>query len=966
MAQKVGNRRTSPVPLGLVFVGRDRELRDLLDAAGSRPAVVLVEGEAGIGKSRLVAEAAAVLRAQGVRVITGGCHPLREPLPYGPVIDALRAVGPWLPPADLIGRPVGVLAPLLPDLAERLPAPPDQEIPPKELRHRIVQGVRELLTVIAPVVLVVEDLHWGDEVTLELLLLLARDMPSDAALVLTYRGEDLPAHRALLGAAYRRPSGTAGTELNLGPLGEADLRQMADAVLGDQVTAALTRTLWSRSAGLPLVVEEDLITLGSRTADTRGPDGSAGPEDRSLASQAADLGVPRTLRESIKERTGRLSPAAAAVVHAAAVLAVPASEELLAAAADLDEETCSAALTEALATAVLRETSPARYGFAHVLARQAVYDTMPGPQRTRWHRRALRVLRAQPQPPLVQIAHHTRALGDTEAWLRQAEAAAEQAQAVGDLGTAATILREALDVPGLPADDLCQVALALARIARLSAEPSATVATLRRILATPGLPGAARGEIRYRLGLVLVDQLGDARGRDDMEASLPDLQLYRPAIAARAMSALALWGGERYSAAMQRAWLEGARALVANRGDAASRALVHCNYISALAIWADPRVPGLLEQLVRESPDLDVVRAAAIALSNAAETALCVGLDERAVPYADEALAIGARIHMAILTVYTDSYRLLLDWAAGRWTDFDTRLAAYRSHYPDSPLTDTGLLGTAQGLLATARGQTSRATEQFEHACKPEHLDVNSLGAAAGLARLHLAHGDTDAAWQILGRTVEFIRTKEAWPYAWDLLPAAVETALLRGDRATAEQLAGEHADGIRACEAPGAVAEQHLCRGLLLRESDPEAARGEFESARDQWIGIGRPYPAALAAERAALTDPQRHAEQLAGAASVFERLGATYDAARCRHALRTLKLHTPAVRGRRSWGEELSPREAQVARMVADGATNKEIAQALFLSPRTVEHHVARILKKLGATRETIGEALRSALRV
>ncbi|WP_441247739.1 helix-turn-helix transcriptional regulator [Kitasatospora sp. McL0602] len=962
MALDLRNRRKPPGPHRLVFAGRDRELQTLLGAARLRPAVVLVEGEAGIGKSRLVAEAATVLRADGIRVVTGGCHPLREPLPYGPVTDALRAVGPWLPPADRIGRPVGVLAPLLPGLADRLPAPPAEEIAPGELRHRIVQGVRELLTVIAPAVLVVEDLHWADEATLELLLLLARDLPSDTALVLTYRGEDLPGQRPVLGAAYRRPAGTGGAELSLGPLGEHDLREMADAVLGDQVTTELTRTLLARSGGLPLVVEEDLITLEGRSVRSvhRRGAGPGGIERRSLARQAAGLAVPRSLRESMTERIGRLAPPAAAVAYGAAVLAVPASEELLAAAADLDEDTCSQALTEALAVGVLRETSSDRYGFAHTLARQAVYDAMPGPLRTRGHRRALRVLRALPVPPLVQIAHHTRALGDTEAWLRQAEAAAEQAKAVGDLGTAATLLREALDVPGLPPDELGQVALALARIARLSAEPAGIVATLRRILATPGLPGAAGGEIRYLLGLVRVDLLGDVGGYEEVEAALPDLLRYRPALAARAMSIFAVWGGEGCPAVRQRAWIASARALAAQLDDAGARAMVHCNHITALAIWADPAVPGLIDELVRDGPDPDVVRAAAIVLNNTAETALCVGLDERCARYADEALAVGARAHMPLLAVYTDSYRMLLDWAAGHWNDFDTDLAAYRSRYPDSPLTDAGLLGTVQGVIAAARGQVSRAAEHFDRAFDPEALDANALGAAAGLAGLHLTRGDTRAAWQIVTRPLEFVRLKDTWPYAWGLLPVAVETAMLRGDRAGAERLADEHAAGIGPCEAPGAVAEQYLCRGLVLREDDPVAARDQFERARDQWLGIGRPHHAALAAERAALIDPAGAAGQLAEAADVFERLGATFDAARCHRVLRELHLLRPAPRGRRSWGEELSPRETQVARLVGEGATNKEIAQSLFLSPRTVEHHVARILKKLGASRSAVGAAL------
>ncbi|MFB8243309.1 AAA family ATPase [Kitasatospora purpeofusca] len=178
---------------GLAFAGRQTELRTLLGAvSGTRPAVVLVEGEAGIGKSRLGAEASQVLRAQQLRVLAGACHPLREPLAYGPVIDALRRVGPWLPPVERLGASAGVLAPLLPDLAGALPEPPP-DLPPEVSvsgagRFWVVSAVRTVLEAVAPAVLVVEDVHWADEATRELLLLLARDMPADVALVLTYRG----------------------------------------------------------------------------------------------------------------------------------------------------------------------------------------------------------------------------------------------------------------------------------------------------------------------------------------------------------------------------------------------------------------------------------------------------------------------------------------------------------------------------------------------------------------------------------------------------------------------------------------------------------------------------------------------------------------------------------------------------------------------------------------------------------
>ncbi|WP_051828594.1 hypothetical protein [Streptomyces bicolor] len=127
-----------------------------------------------------------------------------------------------------------------------------------------MHAVRAALDTCGPVTLVIEDLHWVDEATRELLLLLARDLPSQLSLLLTYRRQDLPGDSPVLGAAYRRPPGTSGADIHLDPLTETGIHTLTAAVLGSCATHGLSRTLFERSAGLPLVVEEDLITLSER------------------------------------------------------------------------------------------------------------------------------------------------------------------------------------------------------------------------------------------------------------------------------------------------------------------------------------------------------------------------------------------------------------------------------------------------------------------------------------------------------------------------------------------------------------------------------------------------------------------------------------------------------------------------------------------------------------------------------
>ncbi|NUR31055.1 MAG: helix-turn-helix transcriptional regulator, partial [Catenulispora sp.] len=191
------------------------------------------------------------------------------------------------------------------------------------------------------------------------------------------------------------------------------------------------------------------------------------------------------------------------------------------------------------------------------------------------------------------------------------------------------------------------------------------------------------------------------------------------------------------------------------------------------------------------------------------------------------------------------------------------------------------------------------------------------------------------------------------------------ETALALGDRGFAEALADDAEDGLRDRDAPAARAELHLARGLLHGTSEDAVAH--FDRARLLWADIGRPYEHAHATERLAIALAQNNPDEaymrLEEAMARFTQLGATYDAARCQNTLRSLGLFRHASRGRHGYGDQLSPRERQVAELLAQGATNRDIAQTLFLSPRTVETHVANVLRKLGTSRKDVGEALPAA---
>jgi len=922
------------------FVGRDRELKLLLAAVRSAPAVVVVEGDAGMGKSRLVREASAILKSDGWRVVTGFCHPLREPLPYGPVVDALRKTGPWLPAEDLPPT-AGALAPLLPDLADLLPPAPSTPDDPGTARHQLIQAVRSVLTSLGRVVVVVEDVHWVDDATRELLLLLARDLPGQLALVLTCRAEDLSAGTSPLGAAYRPAPGSV---IRLAPLSETDVAELAGAVLGTRATPELCAVLHRRSEGLPLVAEEDLMTFLD--------------QERQDAGALEHAEVPQGLRAAVTERLVALSPAGVAVVDAAAVLAVPASEALLAEIAGLDPDDGAQGVIDALNAAVLREIGTGRYGFRHVLAQQVAYRHIPGPRRIRLHRRAVEVFNTQDPVPLVQVAHHTLAAGDQETWLVRVEQAADQAVALGDTGTAATLLRQILNRQDIDDGRRSRAALGLARIANSGVDYAATASVLTAVLADHRLTDEVRGEIRLGLGLIMLNLAGDPAGFRELERAVDELSTL-PHKAARAMIALAL---NEYDGAAAHAWewLSRAEQAVRDSTDEAVRTAVQVTRLMLMARAGDPAVWPLVEQLPRRDTAESVLRQICYALYNLSETALQLGHDRRARALMLETQDMGARTENVPLECLTRVRLLRTDWLAGRWAGLDEQYDVLCQAYPDVRQAELDR-ALYQGHLALAQGEHAQALEQFAAAGdgrETSEADV-SMSIAAGLTAVRLAQNDPQAAWATAEPAMTMLRRLGSWARTTGLVPVAVEAALADGHREEAERFVADVAKGVRDRDAPAAAAELDLARGLLARDSSPATAAEHFAAAHHRWRDIGRPYHAAQAAEHLAHALARSHPEaavsHLTEAARVFTDLGASADAARCRRRLHELHAGAPR-RGRRGYGDELSPREQQVAELLSRGATNPDIAQTLFLSERTVEKHVARVLAKLGTTRNAL----------
>ncbi|MDF5755769.1 LuxR family transcriptional regulator [Spongiactinospora sp. TRM90649] len=929
-----------------VLVGRDAELTALMDVITLPPAVALLEGEAGIGKTRLVHAAIGGLPAEERTVLLGHCHQIREPFPYGPVFDALRHVSGL---SDRALNPViGALREYLPELSGELPPSLQPLDDARAERHRLFRAVHALLAAIAPAVLVIEDLHWADDGTRDLLRFLTDEPPDGLAMIVTYRREDLPVPGLPFGRAYRRPPGTRSGVIALRPLGADDVGKLAGALLGrSDLNTGFVHKLQERTAGIPFVIEEVLRSL---------QDGEGAPFAADAGPDALDgMAVPLLLREAIAERLAGLSPPALSAVRAAAVLRVPAGEALIAAVGGV---TSGTGLREALKAGVLHEYREGRYGFRHTLAQQAVYDSTPGPDRRLRHERAMAALAPLDPPPLVQLAFHARRAGEFEAWQRYGTAAAAHAASVGDMPIAVEVLEGMLADPELPSSARGSLVLRLSRVAAVGLSHRRVVRLLRHLLVDETLSRQVRGEARINLGVLLSNQGGAvAEGRKEIQAALVDLD-HRPAIAARGLALLAMpsWGEE--SLTVHSEWMERAEKLVATAGDPEQAAAVHGNKVAFAMLVGAPEAFDLVATLPGGDPSAAVRRQTARAYSNLYDAAIALGHYTEARRFAGEGRRI-AEESGALYPVYLfEVSKLRLDWLCGQWEGLRERAAAVVELTRETPLlaVDARLV---LGMLSSARGEWEEAEGHFLAAGLRDEesgfLPVMCV-ASGGLVELYLTRDSLQDALAEVDRAVSRLRRKGVWVWGDHLVPSAVAALLRAGWQADARRLVDEFAEGLAGRTAPSAMAALEFARGTLAYDGGDfaEAAR-LFGAARAGCEAMPKPFTAARTAEAEAtaligLGDRPGAAELLGGAAERFAGLGATHDAARCRRTLREIGAGSPPPRVKKSKGNALSPREREVARLVGLGRTNREIAEVLFLSRRTVDTHVASVLRKLG----------------
>ncbi|MEU5942832.1 AAA family ATPase [Micromonospora sp. NPDC047548] len=930
------------------FVGRARELTALAQAMEQEPALVLVEGEAGIGKSRLVLELLASPAMRARRVLVAVCPPFREPDTLGPLLDAVRQATETVAGLGLSAL-AGTLRPFFPEWAADLGPPPEPLDDPRAGRHRLFRALVELLDRLRIAVLVVEDAHWADEATVEFLLFLVTRpvvwSSSRPGLLVTYRPEDLPADTPVVRLSSRRPAGTIQLRIPLGGLDVAQTgRLMSSMLAGESISAELVEFLHRHTAGIPLAVEEVLRLLYDRADLTyRGEGWARRRLDR--------IDIPATVRDAVLERAARLGLPAQAVLRAAAVFADPSDGALLAAVSGLASGDADQGLSEAIQTGLLQQDSRGLFSVRYPLAARAVYDTIPPAERRVLHRRAAELLQHRTPAPLARLARHFREAGEIASWLRYAELAVDVALGSADEAAAAALLYQLLESPELPVGDVARLVNKVPFVGFTGpARLDILVRALRRAVDCASLPVRERGLARLHLARVLSVGGEIAAAHNEAERSVAELPpgsleavwamvlLGRPALFAGTMAANLDWL-RRSAATRESGWSPADRLnLVVSRASELLRMGEESGWVEAATIPQD--VPGATTRQHVTRGHL-----------NFGDAAMYWGRYHRARRHLAVALTLAERHDLMAIRDAVLATQVHLDWFVGEWTDLAERAEAVAGADDPSPIIWAEAKLVA-GMVRAATGASVPDLTAVLDVARRHSLAELYMETAAAIATSRLADGDIDAALSVTEEPVRIVAARGIWLWAVPVVPVRVD-ALVAAERLdAAADLVRDFARGMRGRDIPAARAARVQARAAVAEAcGDRWRAAALYRRAADIWWSLPRPYAALRAAELSAASDPTDGGQaDLAEVLEGFAALGASRDADRVRRRLRDLGVSAPRrARGRPSYGDRLSPRELDVVRLLLAGRTNRQIAEDLVLSVQTVAGHLKSAMRKL-----------------
>lgn len=933
-----------------IFVGREDEAAEVrrawqrvLDGGFE---VVLIGGEAGAGKTRLATEAARELHASGA-IVLSGLNDSELSLPYQPWVMVVDQVLHHLP-SEVVRRrsdELAVLRVLDPRIGRHVtgiaPAPPAE---PEAQRHLLLQALAALLAdvaAIAPTVLVLDDLHWAGQQTLDVLRYLVRTAPVPRLLVLgTFRDTAEAAGGPLTATLADLRRLERVTRLKLTGLDDEAVRDLVAASRSGPTSeiAALGAIIGQRTGGNPFLVWELCLHL----------------------DEASDAPVPESVIEVVGARTLRLSPDARCIAEVVAVAANRVPLDVLGDATALDGDALSGAVGEVVDSGLVDEVAAPvpEYQYAHALLRDAVVASLSAPRRMQLHLALARAIEnaheADRRSVLPQLARHyaaSAAVGGRDKAMYYGRRAAAQARQTAAYDEGVSVLRTVLDAVPSGGAEQVDLALDLIDLLQRSGHHLESLSVGREAFGAARAMGDRARQAEVALQCERVNHLAGGGGpeiNDMLELVLAEIGAGDERTRVRVRSALGrvrcLVGDESADEVIESA-LRDARAL----GD--EEALALAVEVSLLG-GQDPEVQlERTHELQQLTTSLGDPWASMWATANRVRVLLVMGrLDEAA----DELRAhrdVAYRHRFFLFQFMSCVLQSVLHLAAGRFDEAEAAAEeAEAIGLSDEGLSASGIYGLLMFSIRREQGRLEEMRPVLSMLSRTGHrAGVWSPGAALAAAELGLLDEARSSFDAVSEAGFSGIPRDHVWPAALTFL---AETALVLDDRDAAPVLLDEldryagrtlmvgfttsfgPTDRLRAalCEqlGRGAEADRLLTSAmhLAVRAKSPVwQARVEHTQS---WIATRRGDRAGAAAHHEAA---RRLAEPI-GMRSVLE----------------PPVLVGAARPGSRSQPAGLSAREGDVLELIAAGCSNREIGERLLISPNTAANHVRAILQKTG----------------